>query len=172
MANLYLLCGPLGAGKTTLAKKMQLIHGIAAFGIDEMMLQLYEDDTTEETYVEHAKRCKALLYDLSDILLHAGTSVVLDFGFWTKEERNAIRARYVRQGHEVTLVYVNFPEEERIARLKLRNEKAPFPSYVIAPTENRLYAVEFEEPTPDEEAVILDSEEKVVNYAATLRAVN
>ncbi len=53
--------------------------------------------------------------------LELGLSVVLDFGFWTRRERDAVRARVARLGFEHVLYALEVAEEVRWKRVEARN---------------------------------------------------
>ena len=82
-----LMHGFMGSGKTTLAKKMEKELPAVRFTHDEIMLQRYgrAPDNFQEKYDEidcfiksEAAKCIA-----------EGKSVIMDYGFWTKEKRKA-----------------------------------------------------------------------------------
>jgi len=53
--------------------------------------------------------------------LELGLSVVLDFGFWTRCERDVVRARASQLGFEHVLYALECPEELRWKRFEARN---------------------------------------------------
>src|SRR5262245_52176030 len=92
--RLYLVCGLPGAGKTT--RSRQIVDSLSAVYLcaDDWILRL------GMSLVDYEFRFK-----LQDCMLaHAGTilrcgvSVVIEFGSWTREERETIRQVAVREG--------------------------------------------------------------------------
>ena len=93
MATAHLIHGFLGVGKTTLAR--QLEHSIPAirFSHDEWMTRLYGDDPPVEHFAELYRRVCQQVEEVWPRCLELGLNVVLDFGFWTRQERDVVRAR-------------------------------------------------------------------------------
>ena len=51
-----------------------------------------------------------------------GTNIILDFGFWAKEERDDFRSRAKKIGARSEIVFMDVDEEELIKRVRIRNE--------------------------------------------------
>lgn len=88
---LTLMVGLPGSGKTTLAKRLEAETGAVRFTPDEWHLFLFGDDFhhPEEHALHDARhdRVEQLMWSLGKQLLARGVSVILDFGFWAREER-------------------------------------------------------------------------------------
>lgn len=88
---LTLMVGLPGSGKTTLAKRLEAETGAVRFTPDEWHLFLFGDDFhhPEEHALHDARhdRVEQLMWSLGKGLLQKGVSVILDFGFWAREER-------------------------------------------------------------------------------------
>ena len=87
VTTLLLMVGLPGAGKTTRAKEIEATHWGLRLTPDEWMIPLFGDsdaggkrDVLEGRLVSVALRA-----------LRLGTSVVLDFGLWGRDERSALR---------------------------------------------------------------------------------
>jgi predicted kinase len=82
--RLVLLCGLPAAGKTTLARVLADSYGAVRLSADEWKLALGIDpfDDGARTLLE------AQLRALTRRLLELGTSVVLEWGFWARAERD------------------------------------------------------------------------------------
>jgi predicted kinase len=65
-------------------------------------------------------------------VLASGSSVVLDFGCWSAEERYAIRAVAESAGARFDLRYVEIDEAERRARAAARWELAPESTFAMS----------------------------------------
>jgi predicted kinase len=114
---LILLCGLPGSGKTTLAK--QLATSIPAVRLcpDEWMAALAIDlyDEQFRLRLEAAFRQHALE------LLRLGQSTILEFGFWSRAERDELRLTARAVGAAVELHYLTAPLDELVSRLEARN---------------------------------------------------
>src|ERR1700756_5420107 len=97
--TLHLTCGLPGSGKTTLARRLAVERDAQRFTKDEWVLALGGDLYDEQFRV----RLEAQLIDLAFDLLAAGRSCILDFGLWSRDERDALRLRARAQGVRVEL---------------------------------------------------------------------
>lgn len=116
MAKLIMICGGLCCGKTTYAEA----QGGVILSIDALMLALFGPDAGE-MHDEYARRAKAYLHYQTLSLLEAGVDVILDWGFWTRAERDETRALYERRGFAVSLHALDIPEETWRERVAKRN---------------------------------------------------
>lgn len=132
MATAHLLFGFLGSGKTTLAKRLELEHGAVRFTPDEWMARLFGDDPPEESFQEKASAILQLLEPVWTRCLSLKVDVVLDYGFWTRKERDEVRAVVQQLGASACLYWLRCPDEEARRRIALRN-KADHRSLYIAP---------------------------------------
>ena len=120
--TLTLMVGLPGAGKTTRAKELEQATGAVRFTPDEWHLFLFGDDFHDPR--EHAlhdqrhDRVEELQWRLGKRLLAQGVSVILDFGFWAKEQREEKYREAQALGVEFSLCYVHAPLEELCRRLE------------------------------------------------------
>lgn len=117
---LYLTVGLPGAGKTTLASRIADELGILRLTPDEWMAPLFQDsDAGGRRDILEGR----MIWVAHEVL--PSSSVVLDFGCWSPEERYAIRTIAESVGARFDLQYVSIDEAERRARAKARWESAP-----------------------------------------------
>jgi predicted kinase len=121
-ARLILTCGLPGAGKSTLARRLAAERGAVRLTKDEWMWALGSSpwDATTQTRVEQE------LWSLAQEILRLGLSVVLDFGLWTRVERDEMRSVARDLGVGVELHYVSAPVDELWRRIGLRNSEPPW----------------------------------------------
>jgi predicted kinase len=151
----HLLCGLLGAGKTTYAKRLATDVGGVRFTLDEWMLRLYGLRHDDPRYVAHLEPCQDLIWDVAVQVLSLSHDVVLDWDQWSRERRArwASRARDLR--YDVLLHYLDVPIETSVARVLSRtSEGDPF-SHQIDEAGARHFAGIFEPPTVAEGLDIL-----------------
>lgn len=119
-ARLILICGLPGSGKTTLAK--QLAPEVPAVRLcpDEWKHDLGIDYYDEQSRVRLEER----LWRLGQELLGLGQSVILENGFWARQERDELRLAARAFGVAVELHYLEAPVDELWRRLEVRNERA------------------------------------------------
>ena len=134
MAKVYLICGKIGCGKSTYAKKLMKKHNAVLLSIDEIMLALFGQDAGENHDV-YSKRLQAYLYHQSLELVASGISVILDFGFWTNQERANARRFFQSNNIPVEWHYLHISQAEWERRLAKRNAE-------VAKNESKAYFVD------------------------------
>ena len=153
--TLTLMVGLPGAGKTTRAKELEQATGAVRFTPDEWHLFLFGDDFHDPR--EHAlhdqrhDRVEELQWRLGKRLLAQGVSVILDFGFWAKEQREEKYREAQALGVEFSLCYAHAPLEELCRRLEARvqaGQKDVFQT--ITREDMEQWAALFQEPDEEE----------------------
>lgn len=125
--RLILTCGLPGAGKTTLATQLAADRSAVRLTKDEWLWALGSTPWDEQTRenVEHE------LWNLAQEILRLGLSVVLDFGLWTRIERDEMRSVARGLGLGVELHYLDVATDELWRRVEARNSEPPWDSYPI-----------------------------------------
>ena len=141
-----MLCGLPGSGKTTLAHEIAARYGAVRLNPDEWELALGIDpfDT------EFQDKLEAQFSRLTERLIALGTSVILDWGFWARWERDEKRdlGRSLRAAVEVR--FLDVPYDELVQRVAARHTEGG-----LAITESHMdeYRETFQPPTDDELAL-------------------
>jgi predicted kinase len=148
-ARLILICGLPGSGKTTLAKQLAAEVPAVRLCPDEWKYDLGID------YYDEARRVKLenRLWRLGQELLTLRQSVILENGFWTREERDELRLGARTLGVAVELHYLEAPVEELWRRLELRNEEASPGAAPIKREDLQKWALKFQAPDAAELAL-------------------
>src|SRR5437660_1052194 len=92
-ATVYLICGFIGAGKTTFAKMLEKKTGAVRIVKDEWSIRLIGNDPTIDGYAEWDRKIIDLSRDVAFYLAEKGIDVIMDEGFWEKETRDEMRRR-------------------------------------------------------------------------------
>ncbi|MBR6442248.1 MAG: ATP-binding protein [Clostridia bacterium] len=158
MAKVIMTCGRICCGKSTYAKKLCEERRAVILSIDEITLALFPEGTGElhDTYVSRAGQ---YLLSLSLQILRSGTDVILDWGLWTRAQREQLRAFYTEHGFENEIHYLRISRGEWERRIRTRNaqqEKEEPSAYFV--DEGLLRKVEslFEEPAETEVDLIVE----------------
>jgi predicted kinase len=139
MATLFMLCGLPGAGKTTLAKRLERA-GARCFVLDELVAAASGEKSEDDLSQQVAERA----WEGIGEALRAGRDVVLDWGFDSRQERDETRARASALGAGVRLIFLDLPKSELSRRLASR----PWPR--VTDAELDLWSAQFEAPAADE----------------------
>lgn len=140
--RLILLCGLPGAGKTTLARRLADEVPAVRLGADEWMARLginLHDEAMRD-------RLERQLWQLAQDLLRLGQSVILEFGFWARMERDEKRLGARALGVGVELYYLDVPIEELWRRIEQRNAESSVGSVPITREQFDSYLPYFEAP--------------------------
>jgi predicted kinase len=148
MSAVHLVCGPVGAGKTTFSRRLELERRAVRLSIDEWMLRLFGEHMPKALFHERLGACMGLIYDVTERCVAAGTEVVLDCGYWRREHRAQAYRRLA--GIDCVLHYLDTPAELRLRRLKARNAERPPGSYEITRQMFEEFESCFETPAPPE----------------------
>ena len=148
--TLYLTCGLPGSGKTTRAREIEAASDVVRLGADEWIRALYPEDAEVAARDERRDHVETLQWQLAEQLLRAGTSVVLDWGLWTRTERDSYRDRATEVGAIVRLEFTDAPLDVLKQRVERRNADLPPGTFHISTAEMDEFAGVFEPPAPDE----------------------
>ena len=159
---IHLICGPIGAGKTTVAHIVSEKCGAIRFSEDEWLNRLFVPDAPEGLLdqpiediaswaVEKYQRCRGQIWKICDQLLAQDLSVVLDGAAANKEQRDLIRKKAQQHGVDFQLHYVTAEVETRRKRIVERNaEKGKTFSLEVTPEMFDKMEVFFEAPSVEE----------------------
>jgi predicted kinase len=79
-----------------------------------------------------------------------GTNVILDFGFWAREEREDYRLRAKQLGVGSEVHFLDVSEAELLRRLAERNSRPSQESFHISEAAIKPWIAIFQKPTADE----------------------
>ena len=165
MKNLFLLCGKPGAGKTTLANFLAQNYGFIHLSVDDFMLRLFGEIEDRNLFNEKLNACKELIYELCFKLLN-NNDVVLDFGFWGKEERQLIRNKFSE--YNVLTIYIKLSDDEIFNRIEKRNSNLKENEYFIDKETFNFLSSKFEEPNNEKNLIVFENIDKFKNFLEKL----
>ncbi|MBC7878321.1 MAG: AAA family ATPase [Anaerolineales bacterium] len=150
MATLFLICGLPGSGKTTLAK--QLEHSLPALRLcpDEWIAPLLTDSTDTVELDRLRTPVESVQWKVAKRALILGINVILENGFWSRDERASYRSQAEELGAHVELRFLDVSRDELWTRLSKRNENLPAGTFAVRKDQLDLWLSWFEPPTADE----------------------
>ncbi|WP_432938759.1 AAA family ATPase [Kribbella sp. CA-253562] len=146
-ATMTLLIGLPGSGKTTLARRLETERQALRLTPDEWMSSLFGTNEHEgKRWVLESD----LLWGVAARTLTLGTNVILDYGCWSREERELFRKRSEELGARTELIVLDLPLEVIWQRLDARNALLPAATFRVTRQELAEWDKLFQRPTPDE----------------------
>lgn len=119
MAQVELICGKICSGKSTYAKTFLQEEGTVALSCDEAMHML--EDVLCDDFDAASRQMRKYLHKKAVDLAKAGCRVVLDWGFWTRAEREAVSAYYARAGVSYRWHYIDVSDTQWERQIQKRN---------------------------------------------------
>ena len=150
MATLVLICGLPGSGKTTLAKQFELSIPALRLCPDEWIAPLLADPTNIIELDRLRSPIESIQWEVAKRTLVLGTSVILEWGFWSREERARYRSEAEALGIRVELLYLDVERDELWSRLSKRNANFTPGTFHITKEQLDLWWGWFQPPAPDE----------------------
>ncbi len=153
--SVHLVCGFLGAGKTTFSSALAQRLGAVRLSVDELYLKLFSAGPTFELDQAALDRLLGVLQELWPPIARHGTDVVLDFGFWRRALRDEARGRAAALGITTRLYWLRCPDDVALARCLRRNGEPH--AFLISAEGFRELSSRFEAPGPDEPHELIDT---------------
>lgn len=153
MPEIILLCGPCGCGKTAYAQALQARGNTVVLSTDDLMLALFDSCIGRERHQDMQRRCRSFLLRQAEELFALGHDVVLDFGFWSRDERRETRQYFAQRGIPARLVFLDASYDVITRHLEQRNrlvESGKMRAYHIDAEKRARFDSWFEAPTPEE----------------------
>jgi predicted kinase len=144
--TMYVMVGLPAAGKTTLARQIEIEHKALRFTPDEWMIPLFGRSMDEAKRNVLEGRCIATALRA----LRLGGNVVLDFGVWAKDERTALRWLASTVGADCELVYLAIGGAEQRDRINQRFETTPHETFPMTPSDLNEFRTIFQPPGEQE----------------------
>jgi predicted kinase len=148
--TLHLMCGLPCSGKTTAARAIEAEQSALRLTPDEWIQQLYGDDVSGEALDGARDPLERVLWQLAKRVLVLGVDVILDFGFWSRAEREQFRQQAAGLGARSELHFMDVPEEELLRRLEARNADLPSGAFRVDRAQLQTWFELFEPPDDGE----------------------
>jgi predicted kinase len=145
-ATLYLLVGLPGAGKTTRARQLEVEASALRFTPDEWMKPLFGHRREPEK--RDILEGRLLSIALRALQLH--TNVVLDFGFWGRDERSSLRWIAKQLGAKSQVIYLPIDPDTQRERIRSRYNEMPDQTWPMTDEELVAWRAFFLDNEPDD----------------------
>ena len=122
MAKLLCICGKIGCGKTYYANRLKEQEHAVILSTDEVTYDL-TNNQQGEGYDEFARRVNLYLRKKAVEIVNAGCTVILDWGFWTKENRQEIKRYGENNGVLVEMHYIDIDDKTWYENIEKRNNE-------------------------------------------------
>lgn len=159
MATTHLISGLPCSGKTTYANGLRADRDSVAFSLDRWLITSYGKyaiaDVGHEEHVRRVLASRALIWDAAAEFLRRGIDVILDDGFFLRENRMRVVDESRRVGAGATIHFLDTPLGVVRARLAVRNARLPRYNFWIGPDTLEAFTALFEVPTDDEGATVV-----------------
>ena len=122
MAKLLCICGKIGCGKTYYANRLKEQEHAVILSTDEVTYDL-TNNQQGDGYDEFAIRVNLYLRKKAVEIVNAGCTVILDWGFWTKENRKEIKSYGENNGVLVEMHYIDIDDKTWYENIEKRNNE-------------------------------------------------
>jgi predicted kinase len=124
-ATIFLVEGPVGAGKSTFGATLGARHRAPRLILDEWMVTLFSPDRPQEGflewYLDRKQRCVEQIWNLACDLLDTGSSVVLELGLVARRDRADFYDRVDAAERSLVVYVLDAPRGVRLERVRRRN---------------------------------------------------
>jgi predicted kinase len=152
MTKVILICGKIASGKTTYAKSMaEKIHGVN-LSLDEIMLAVL-DEYLGDAFNAYKEKTQNYLFNKAVEIVNNGIPVILDWGFWTNDDRKNATEFFTKHDIPYEWHYINATNNTLIENVKKRNKEIDDGKVVAYHFDDELseyFWAMFEPPTRDE----------------------
>lgn len=122
MGNVILICGRICSGKSYYARQLAEERGAVILSVDEEMLKINPTGLFGDKHEEVAEQVKKSLLAQCVELAHSGTSVILDWGYWKREDRRQAEAFCKQNSLSFEWYYVDVSDAQWRRNIDKRNK--------------------------------------------------
>ncbi|MGH3269138.1 MAG: AAA family ATPase [Trebonia sp.] len=136
------MVGLPAAGKTTRARELAAAHQALRLTPDHWMIPLFGDS------MAGGKRwvLEGRLISVALQALRLGTSVMLDYGLWGRDERSALRWLARSAGAACQVVYLPVDKDVQLARIAHRQATTPHQTFPMSEADVDAWREQFQVP--------------------------
>lgn len=147
----YVICGFIGAGKTTFARKLEKKTEAVRITKDEWIIKIFGNKITlDKKFEVFDKNITELATDIAFRILRSGKDVIIDEGFWVRSQRDDIKKKILGVGAKPIFYYVEYSVEKMRERVINRSKYPSIDSFEISEEMFDKYLKYWEPPTKEE----------------------
>jgi predicted kinase len=164
MPTVHLICGRVGAGKTTYGRQLSKDRRIPFFALDEWMAALFLADSPQPITLDWAlvrtERCEAQIWAVCRQLFALDLDVAIEVGGYKRDQRDRIRQIANDTGAQLVIHSLIVDPDVRRERVRARNRGSATFSVEVDDAMFDWAEAYFEDLTDDElvEAVVVAGE--------------
>lgn len=122
MGKVILICGKICSGKSFYADQIKESENAVILSTDEVTYDL-TDNAQGEGYDEFAKRVNSYLMKKAAEFATVGCNVILDWGFWTRNDRQRVTEYFKYRHIDIEWHYMDISDETWHRNIAQRNKK-------------------------------------------------
>jgi len=125
LSKVFLIEGPVGAGKSTFSIDLSQKVNAPHINLDSWMVKLFRPDRPSKNIIEwygvRKERCVDQIWDVALRILNTGCDVILELGLIHAQSRQTMYRCIKDSGHEILIYVLDASKEERRERVRNRN---------------------------------------------------
>ncbi len=119
---IHLICGKICSGKSWYARELAQRENAVILSTDELTWDLTNNEQGPG-YDAFARRVNGYLRKKAGEIAAMGCNVILDWGFWTRKDRNEISDYFAELDLDICWHYMDVPEDIWLENIRRRNER-------------------------------------------------
>lgn len=122
MSKLIAICGKVCSGKSYYAAKLREKENAVILSCDDVTMTLFDNDLGDNHDVM-VKKIMTYLKDISIKIINTNTTVILDWGFWSKKDREELTEFYKKNNILIEWHYICVDDETWNKNIEERNKR-------------------------------------------------
>lgn len=122
MVKLIAICGKVCSGKSYYAATLKEKENAVILSCDDVTMTLFDNDLGDNHDVM-VKKIMTHLKDVSLKIIATGTNVILDWGFWSKKDREELTEYYKNNNVPIEWHYICVDDQTWEKNIEERNKR-------------------------------------------------
>lgn len=122
MSKLIAICGKVCSGKSYYAARLREKENAVILSCDDVTMTLFNNDLGDNHDIM-VKKIMTHLKDVSIKIINTNTNVILDWGFWSKKDREELTEFYKKNNIQIEWHYICVDDETWNKNIKERNKR-------------------------------------------------